>query len=183
VRRLFKSIEYLKTGNERQRRAYKAINELGIFKEMSRYNPVLCGTIPIEIDIVGSDLDIIMNVNDFKQFYREALHLYGNHIGFQMKEKIIRDTSTIKVNFDYGGFNFELFGQPKAVDVQPAYQHMLVEHHLLMKYPYMKDDIIRLKEQGIKTEPAFAQILQLEGDPYDELLILGRKMGVLKYGD
>jgi hypothetical protein len=56
---------------------------------------------------------------------------------------------------------------------------MIIEHHLLVKIPQVREEIIRLKEKGIKTEPAFAQIFGLVGDPYDELLALGTKLGVI----
>ncbi|MFK4474152.1 hypothetical protein ABH897_003902 [Paenibacillus sp. RC73] len=141
---------------------------------MAQYNPVLCGTIPISIDVDGSDLDIIMEIHKFEAFKHQIHSLYCKHDKFVLKEKRIRNTLTIKANFE-----FELFGQPRAVEQQNAYLHMMVEHHLLTSYPRIRSEIIRLKEQGIKTEPAFAQIFGLEGDPYDELLVLGRKLGII----
>lgn len=176
---MFKDLAYLQTGSEIQRCAFKAIMDLGIMETMSHYQPVLCGTIPIGINVADSDLDIIMQVEDFPKFHSEVVSHYGSYAGFQIKEKIIRNTPTIKANFDNGGFNFELFGQPQAVENQNAYRHMLVEHQLLLQYPHIQSEIIRLKEQGIKTEPAFAQVLGIEGDPYDQLLVLGREMGVI----
>jgi len=133
---------------------------------------VLCGTVPIAIDIENSDLDIIMEVYDFDAFKRRTLELFGSYDKFELQEKLIRSTPTIKVNFNYGGFMFELFGQPQAVTHQNAYRHMIIEHHLLNLYPDMREEIIRLKKAGMKTEPAFAQVLGLAGDPYEELLKL-----------
>ncbi|MFC0560150.1 DUF4269 domain-containing protein [Halalkalibacter alkalisediminis] len=40
-------------------------------KELIAYTPLLCGTLPIQIDIDGSDLDIIMEVNEFNHLRNE----------------------------------------------------------------------------------------------------------------
>lgn len=54
-----KSIEYLKTGNTRQKKAYTLLKELKIIEYLESYDPVITGTIPIGIDLPESDLDII----------------------------------------------------------------------------------------------------------------------------
>lgn len=173
---MFLNIDYLKSGNERQRLAYKAILETRICSELVCYTPVLCGTIPIELDLDQSDLDIIMEVRDFQAFRGAVTMLCGAFQGFHVEELFVQNLPTMVVNFSYAGFLFELFGQPLPVQQQNAYRHMRVEHALLMKDPKIKEEVIRLKRQGIKTEPAFAQILQLHGDPYAELIRLGERM-------
>ena len=48
---------------------------------------------------------------------------------------------------------------------------MLIEYRLLRERGEMfRQEIIALKKQGHKTEPAFAIALGLKGDPYRELL-------------
>ncbi|WP_379132412.1 DUF4269 domain-containing protein [Paenibacillus sp. sgz500958] len=175
---MFRDITYLKSGSNKQRLAYQAIMDTEIWNRLSSYTPVLCGTIPIGIDTAASDLDIIMEVSDFPRFEDEVVSLYGKYAGFRIKEKSIRGMPVIKANFTSGGFHFELFGQPQAVHRQHAYRHMLVEHHLLLKHPSIKASVLSLKENGIKTEPAFAQVMGLTGDPYEELLALGIQLGL-----
>ncbi|MPT30493.1 MAG: DUF4269 domain-containing protein, partial [Chryseobacterium sp.] len=46
----FTTVNYLKEGNERQKRAYEVLVKHKIFEELSDYSPLLAGTIPIEID-------------------------------------------------------------------------------------------------------------------------------------
>lgn len=176
-------IIYLKSGTEIQRHAFKIINELNIFIDLDKYTPILCGTIPISIDVQSSDLDIIMEVHDFGLFKDEVRLLYGSLEGFVLKDLTVRNIPSITSNFRFGGFDFELFAQPISVEKQNAYRHMIIEHHLLLENPQVRKEIIQLKEKGIKTEPAFAQVFGLVGDPYDELLILGTELGLINYAN
>jgi hypothetical protein len=56
---------------------------------------------------------------------------------------------------------------------QYAFRHSVVEHAVLRTGgPAWRAAVRRLKEQGLKTEPAFATLLQLPGNPYEALLTL-----------
>lgn len=176
---MFKSIEYLRVGNDKQRLAYLAICKLNILNDLSEYCPILCGTLPIDISVKHSDLDIIMEAQDSIAYMEKVKHLYGNYEGFQLKEVTINHIYSVVTRFRYAEFDFELFAQPIKVDKQHAYLHMIVEHHLLTKNPNLKEEVIYLKQLGMKTEPAFAKLLSLEGNPYDAILELGVKLGII----
>lgn len=176
---MFDKIDYLQLGNEKQICAYVAISNLGIMDNLSEYNPTLCGTFPLGIDIVGSDLDIIMNVDDFLPYEKKIETLYGDKENFNVKRLLIREVSVVKANFIFGGFEFELFAQPQSVKEQYAYLHMVVENSLLKQFPYIRAEVIQLKKDGFKTEPAFCEVLGLKGDPYVSLLNYGRRRGII----
>lgn len=175
----FKDISYLKDGNDKQRRAYLTINELNLFEILKDYNPLLAGTIPIEIEIESSDLDIICNAPDLKEFKKFLLINLIHLDQFEITEKKIRDRETVICRFSYNNFEFELFAQNRNPFENEAFRHMLIEYKLLEKHGFeFKNKIIELKKSGLKTEPAFAQLLNLEGDPYDELLLLESNLGL-----
>ncbi|MBP3951848.1 DUF4269 domain-containing protein [Bacillus suaedae] len=177
---MFEKITYLESGNTKQKRAYKVINDVGIMTSLAEFNPILCGTLPINLDISGSDLDIIMEVYDFEHFEKMARRLFGDRENFKIKRLVIREVPVIKVNFVYDGFEFELFGQPVPVTNQYAYLHMVIEHRLMEQHPHLRVAVIQKKEQGMKTEPAFCKLLGLEGDPYESLLEYGKSLGFTK---
>lgn len=167
----FTNIEYLRSGNARQQLAYRELNELKIFQILGPFDPILTGTIPIEIDIPESDLDLICHCTDHEIFEHEILKHFSHQNGFAQKRITINSILSTVACFKTNHFEFEIFGQNIPTTQQNAYQHMIKEHDILMHLgEHFKDQVIQLKRQGIKTEPAFAQLLNLPGNPYTELL-------------
>lgn len=170
---LFLQPDYLQHGNPRQQRAYTDLRDLKIMEVLRAYGPVLAGTVPIGIDVPGSDLDIICHVTNFDEFARIVQAHYEARPGFLLHQRVMRKEPYILAQFQGSHFEIEIFGQDRSVVQQNAYRHMLVEYRLLQTYGNdFRNRIVALKQSGIKTEPAFAQELGLEGDPYEALLEL-----------
>ncbi|WP_237458547.1 DUF4269 domain-containing protein [Pontibacillus yanchengensis] len=169
----------LQIGNEKQKKAYEAIRKLGIVRDLSAFHPIICGTIPIGIDVEASDLDIVCEVEDFDLFEQMVVHLYKKRKGFRVKRLTVKGIDSVKVNFFWEGLEFELFGQSVPSYLQPAFQHMVIEHYIMGKTPHIRAQVINLKTKGYKTEPAFCKVLELEGDPYEALLQYGKKEGIV----
>lgn len=169
----FEKLDYLKDGNELQQKAYRLLTEHGVFEKLKAFHPVLTGTIPIDIAIANSDLDVICYWKTNSDFKRSLTNHFSNEQGFELREATINGLETIIANFYIDGFELEVFGQPIPTSQQNAYRHMLIEHQILMeKGEAFRQQIIALKNEGYKTEPAFAKLLGLEGNPYEALLKL-----------
>ncbi|WP_210419390.1 DUF4269 domain-containing protein [Pedobacter sp. KBS0701] len=167
----FLDISYLQFGNEKQVKAYQVLMDNKILEKLAFYHPILVGTIPINIDIENSDLDIICEVYDNDEFIDQIMAIFGPEKDFSVTESIKFDA--IKATFKIENFEIEIFGQNRPTMQQNAYRHMLIEYKLLLeKGEAFRQEIISLKKQGYKTEPAFAKLLGLEGNPYEELLKL-----------
>lgn len=171
---MFDTLDYLRIGNAKQQHAYLALKKLNIYEILHPYKPILCGTIPIGVDIEALDLDIIMEVYGFEQFSQIVIERFGKMNHFRLKRLMIREIEVMKANFFFDGFEFELFGQPIPVKQQYAYLHMIIEHAILRRNPVLKEEVLSLKKQGYKTEPAFCMVLGLKGDPYHSLIQYGR---------
>lgn len=175
----FDTLSYLKDGNERQRKVYTVLSE-SIFPYLEKSSPVLAGTIPLEIDVEGSDLDVLCYVtepNEFSSILTEHFSLLN---GFTLCQTEINSVPTIIANFFCRGFEIEIFGQNVPVQEQNGYRHMIIEDAVLkQENEAFRDKIITLKEQGIKTEPAFALLLGLEGNAYDALLEYGKRLNII----
>ena len=169
----FKNIEYLKQGNAKQQKAYQALNKLGVFEKLKKFSPLLTGTIPIEIDLPESDLDIICKCNNHEAFANLLVKLFGQNKDFRVHSHEKYGLKATVCQFWFNDFEIEIFGQNKATEKQNAYRHMLIAHRILQeKGAEFKAEVIALKAKSLKTEPAFAELLKLEGNPYDALLNL-----------
>lgn len=169
----FSKINYLSTGNKRQKSAYEALQSLGIFDTLQSYDPLLAGTIPLGIDLPESDLDIICYCSDEDQFSQELIRHFGDHQEFDIRTLFFGEVKSVVATFFFEDFEIEVFGQNIPSRAQNAYQHMLIEHHILVgRDEHFRKQVIDLKQNGESTEGAFAKLLGLEGDPYEALLNL-----------
>lgn len=168
------ALSILKNGDEKQRRAYQALKELNILHDLSSYKPLLCGTIPLGIDHEQSDLDIVLETDHLDSLALKLKTTYGQHSEFSQKKTTVRRREVLITNFFFEDFEFELFAQAQSTKEQYGYLHMLVEYYLLKENPEWKKRIRKMKKNGLKTELAFCLLLDLKGDPYDELIRYGR---------
>lgn len=167
----FSSIDYLKNGNQRQIHAFEILTQHNILLNLIEFDPILVGTIPINIDIETSDLDIICYWKNKTDFIQKLHLLFEDEIDFTITETQINDLQSIIANFKINGFEIEVFGQNIPTKNQNGYRHMIIEHAILQaKSDNFRLEIIKLKQNGYKTEPAFAHLLGLKGDPYATLL-------------
>lgn len=166
----FTTLEYLRNGNKKQLKAYEILCENEILEKLSEFDPILVGTIPIEIDIENSDLDIICYWKNKAHFITTLNSCFGQKSDFKIQEATINDEKVIVTNFTITPFEIEIFGQNMPTKKQNGYRHMIVEHEILQsKGENFRLEIIKLKQKGCKTEPAFGLLLNLK-NPYKELL-------------
>lgn len=168
---LFDDLAYLRAGTDKQQRAYRALTENAVLEKLDAYTPLLAGTIPLAIDIDTSDLDILCYWTDKHRFIDTLIHHFSDELQFMLQEKVMGDRETVLASFTLDGFQIEIFSQNRPVKEQEAYRHLVVEHEVLTAYGEdFRKAVITLKKAGVKTEPAFAQVLGLQGDPYLALL-------------
>jgi len=167
----FTTIEYLRTGNEKQRQTFEILNQNKILLNLAEFEPIIVGTIPINIDIENSDLDIICYWKNKVEFIEKLKSAFRNETEFAIRETVIGNEETVITNFKIDNFEIEIFGQNIPTKNQNGYKHMIIEHKILQsKGENFRLEIIKLKQKGYKTEPAFGLLLGLKGNSYQELL-------------
>ncbi|UOQ50837.1 DUF4269 domain-containing protein [Hymenobacter cellulosivorans] len=169
----WKNPQYLLAGNSRQQRAYVVLQELGIWSVLNEFDPVLAGTVPLAIDLPDSDLDIICEVRPEAQGQFRALleQHYGRLPEYALRQHLVGGQESIVCGFRAAGVAVEVFGQNLPTARQNAVRHLVIEHAILAAGgEAWRVAVKQLKQQGIKTEPAFAQLLGLTGNPYEALL-------------
>lgn len=71
----FLSLDYLLKGNKKQKRVYELLTSTQLFETLRDFHPVLVGTIPIQIDIESSDIDVLIEAEptQFLEFAKQHL--------------------------------------------------------------------------------------------------------------
>ncbi|MBP3961199.1 DUF4269 domain-containing protein [Paenibacillus sp. DLE-14] len=169
----WKDLSYLLDGSPVQIEVHNLLRNYFLFEKLRPYSPILVGTVPIGINVAGSDLDLICEVTDFNAFEAEMFAAFKQEQHFTIVRRVVAGLERIKVNFTLERWPIEIFAQSIRTTEQNGYRHMVVEARLLALFGHaFRAEIIQLKENGFKTEPAFAKALKLEGDPYLKLLEL-----------
>lgn len=167
------NIANLRYGTERQQAAYRALLDSDLFMVLADYSPVLAGTVPLNIDLPTSDLDILTHAPDLNHFEQDASFYYAHMPDFETRHKNIQDVPTFICRFLQGAFSIELFAQPVPVEQQAAFRHLVVQSRLLR---LASDDARRairgLKREGLNTEAAFCRYFLIPGEPRAALLAL-----------
>lgn len=173
----FKNIDYLQNGSPIQQQGWKILTDTNALAKLKAFDATLTGTLPLNLYLPGSDLDIICYAEDLTQFEKYIAQAFGMYTGFESSIKNIRQTPSAIGRFRYNDFLFEIFAQPVPVHSQYAYRHLRVEYLLLEEHGEpLRQQVLQLKQAGLKTEPAFAKALHLEGDPYEVLLVYEDKI-------
>lgn len=170
---IFRSIDYLARGTSRQQEAYRIWKELQIGDILKSFDPILVGTIPLDVDIPESDLDIICEVHQSERFESVIVEAFSGLPGFQYSSKVVQGLPRYVAAFSGGDFPIEIFGQPIPTLRQNGYRHLCIEYRILKHLGEEAKIAIRnLKKSGLKTEPAFGSYLKLRQDPYEQLLVM-----------
>lgn len=149
-----------------------AVEESGVLETLAVFHPHIAGTPPLAIDVEGSDIDVLCDYADADAFTRVVVAAYATAQGFRISQWRT-GTRAIVAGFHVAGWPFEIFAQTTPVQRQTGWRHFLVERRLLdLGVPELRTAVVAAKRSGRKTEPAFADLLKLDGNPYEALLAL-----------
>jgi len=154
----------------REQNVNNALHDSGILALLDKYSPTVVSTILVGLGTDNSDIDIICHYHSQSQFIDDCvkrLHRFANW-------QIHNEQEFVLGRFKFGGFQFEIYGSSTPVYKQLAYRHFQVMQRLVdLGGAKFAAAVVDLKKKGLKTEPAIAQLLNLPGDPYQAVLILG----------
>ena len=148
------------------------LQDLNVTGKLARFEPTIIGTPPLGIDVESSDIDIACTHDDLQEFGSEAAKCFDHLNGFRFEHVRDLPDPAVRAFFSTQGWDIELFCQTLPIQEQWGVRHFLIEKRLLEIQPKLKSLVIQLKRSGLKTEPAFAAALGLDGDPFKAMLLL-----------
>ncbi|OHY98518.1 DUF4269 domain-containing protein [Thalassospira sp.] len=175
----FRGLDLLRSVSVRGQKAAGLISGHGVWDGLAGFDPIVAGTFPINLDIDGSDIDILCHCPDFDGFKAHVQAVFGHHDDFGLHRRPATQhvAQAIVVRFVLDDLPVEIFATGTPSQCQFGFRHMLVEARLIyLLGSQLSEEIRKMKRAGFKTEPAFAILLELGADPYlvlDEMYDLG----------
>lgn len=153
----------------------QVIDDLDLLRGLTDFDPIVIGTPPLGIATEDSDIDIACSASNLRKFGWVAELRFGHLESFSFRHLKDLSEPAVLASFRSLGWEIELFCQTLKTEDQWGVRHFRIEQRLLAIEPDLRTEVLRLKRLGIKTEPAFAEILRLPGDPYEAMLKLETK--------
>jgi hypothetical protein len=146
-----------------------------LLRDLEPFHPTLIGSFPLGLQVPGSDLDIACECASLAEF-EATLHTSLAAQGQTARiERAPASPEACVASLVCEGLELEVFCQRLPIAEQAGFRHMIVEGRLLaLGGAALRERVRALKRGGMKTEPAFAQVLGLPGDPYAAMLELER---------
>ena len=117
-------------------------------------------------------IDVICHAADARVFANAVWAFAGDFEAFSIHQWT-EDGRPVVATFRVHGWPVELFGDARPVAQQPGWRHFEIERRLLaLGGESLHAAVMERRCNGLKTEPAFADVLRLAGDPYVALLEL-----------
>jgi hypothetical protein len=152
----------------------RAILERGaVFERLREFDPRWVGSTPLDIHGPGADADIACSAGPDLARFRTALRDTFFAEGAEVADNIHAGEPSVIARLELEGMPVEIFGRARPVETHESYIHWYAEHRLLtLAEDRLRRDVRDAKASGLKTEPAFAAVLGLGGDPFVEILKL-----------
>jgi hypothetical protein len=108
---------------------------------------------------------VICEVDDFDAFIAFVNKNFRQYDDFNIR---YLDRDRVVCGFFEEDEEVEIYGSTTPPQQTNGFRHMIIEARLLdILGAQFAEKVRALKTQGIKTEPAFAWLLGLAGDPYE----------------
>ena len=149
-----------------------ALDRSGLLAALACFDPHVACTPPLGLDLPDSDIDVICHAADARVFANAVWAFAGDFEAFSIHQWT-GDGRPVVATFRVHGWPIEVFGDAATVAQQRGWRHFEIERRLLaLDGDELRAAVMKRRLDGLKTEPAFADVLRLEGDPYLALLDL-----------
>ena len=146
---------------------HDAVRRSRVLDVLAPFDPHVVGTLPLGLALPNSDIDIVCYAEDFDAMADLIWTAFRSADGFALYQWSASGRPLI-AKFEAEGWPFEIFASAEPIIKQSGWQHFRVEQRLLDLAGFaLRDQIMVLRMQGMKTEPAFALALGLNGDPHE----------------
>lgn len=150
-------------------RASRAVKDSGILDKLQLYSPAVVSTIFVHLDTKESDIDIVCTYQEQESFAEAFDQAYSGYEAYSLR--LCKDYAVGQ--FLFRQFVFEVYASETPVQLQAGFRHYQVMKRLVhIGGNGFIGRVRRLKEAGLKTEPAICRVLGISGDPYAAVLEL-----------